>query len=161
MIRRSCLSLLALFFVLGASDGSGPSDKDANAETLRRFVQDVFLGDESATRSLLSDDFVFHGKTPLRGPAEMLGLAEQLNAAFADQKYEVQDLIANSDRGAMRWKWTAIHRGEYFGINATGAKVSTWGIVVVHFKNGRITDAWEQWDTAALRAQLEAASKKR
>jgi predicted ester cyclase len=47
-----------------------------------------------------------------------------MRRAFPDLHYQIEDIIATDDTVVMRVKMTGTHRGELFGLPATGRRVS-------------------------------------
>jgi predicted ester cyclase len=48
--------------------------------------------------------------------------------------------------------------GSFLGIPATGKKVTATGMSVQRFADGKIVEAWDNWDQLSLMAQLGAFS---
>ena len=49
-------------------------------------------------------------------------------------------LAAEDDHVLIRFTVTAVHRGDYKGIPATGEPISFWGTTVARMENGKIVD---------------------
>ena len=44
-------------------------------------------------------------------------------APFPDQRFSIQDLLADGDRVCMTWYWSATHKGDLPGFPATGNRI--------------------------------------
>lgn len=98
--------------------------------------------------------------------AEELFAPEQAEAArqeaadfrrgFPDVRSTIEDLIAEGDRVAARWRARATHRGEYVGVPPTGNEVEFTGISVYRIEGGRIAESWTVEDELSLMRQIGA-----
>jgi steroid delta-isomerase-like uncharacterized protein len=98
--------------------------------------------------------------------AEELFAPEQAEAArqeaadfrrgFPDVVSTIEDLIAEGDRVAARWRARATHRGEYVGVPPTGKEVEFTGISVYRIEGGRIAESWTVEDELGLMRQIGA-----
>jgi steroid delta-isomerase-like uncharacterized protein len=77
--------------------------------------------------------------------------------AFPDLHVTVDDLVAASDKVLVRFSCRGTHRGDFLGKPGTGKSVTTSGITVMKFKNGKIVEDWTQWDTLKLLQDLGIA----
>lgn len=78
----------------------------------------------------------------------------QAEAAFPSYEIEVQDIIADDDRVAVRGTFRGVHRGTFAGIPATGRDVSAGLMIIYRIAGDRIVEHWMQFDGAALMTQL-------
>jgi predicted ester cyclase len=98
--------------------------------------------------------------------AEELFAPEQAEAArqeaadfrrgFPDVVSTIEDLIAEGDRVAARWRARATHRGEYVGVPPTGKEVEFTGISVYRIEGDRIVESWTEEDELGLMRQIGA-----
>jgi steroid delta-isomerase-like uncharacterized protein len=79
-----------------------------------------------------------------------------MQRAFADRAVAIEDAIVESDRIALRWRITAVHVGEFFGLPPTGQRISQVGIIMARVADGQIAETWEVTDDAGLLRQLGA-----
>lgn len=77
-------------------------------------------------------------------------------AAFPDQWWQIEDLIAEGDRVVARTTMTGTHRGDFFGIPATGRAVTLSGVHIMRIADGRIAEHWGNNDDLGLMRQLGA-----
>jgi len=82
---------------------------------------------------------------------------EQARKAFPDLHAQIDELIIADNVIVARLTWSATHRGEIFGIPATGRKWSYVGTGIFRLHAGKIQDAWIMGDTQELWRTLGAA----
>jgi len=68
----------------------------------------------------------------------------------------IEDLIAEGDKVVARVTMTGTHSGDFFGIPATGKKVSFTGVYIVRIAEGKIVEHWGEEDSVSLLQQLGA-----
>ena len=93
----------------------------------------------------------------LRGPAALKRVVTMYRAAFPDIRMIVDDVIASDDKVVLRWHSEGTHRGELAGLAPTGVHGSTTGISIDRWQDGKIVEAWVEWDNMGLARQLGAA----
>ena len=102
--------------------------------------------------------------------AEELFVPEQAEAArqeaadfrrgFPDVVSLIEDLIAEGDKVAARWRARATHRGEYVGLPPTGREVEFTGISVYRIEGNRIAESWTIEDELGLMRQIGAVAER-
>lgn len=81
---------------------------------------------------------------------------------FPDQRFEIQELIAEENAVVMTWLWTGTHLGDIPGFPATGRQMKMSGMTVYYFKGDRISGHWQVADRMGIFQQLhQAASEKK
>jgi steroid delta-isomerase-like uncharacterized protein len=105
---------------------------------------------------ILSPDIRFRGSIGVeaRGRDEFREYVARIRAAFPDFHNQVDGLIAEGDRVAARLSYTGTHRGELFGIAATGARVTYTGFAWFTMRDGLIAEAFVLGDLETLRQQI-------
>ena len=92
------------------------------------------------------------------------GQAQGLNAvkqffttfftAFPDVQFEINDIIAEGERVAIRFTWTGTHRAMFLGITITDRHVVVPGIDIFQIANGKIAEVRVAFDRLELIEQL-------
>jgi predicted ester cyclase len=77
-----------------------------------------------------------------------------LFAAFPDQKWTIEELIAEGDKVVNRFTWRGTHQGNFLGIAPTGSQVEVKGVVIDRFADGKIADTRILMDNLGLMQQL-------
>ena len=122
--------------------------------TIRRFYDEVLnQGQLSVIDDLCTPDFVDH--TPAQGhSANLDNLKQQITAwrgAFPDLRVAVDELIADGDSLAVRITWEGTHQGEFMGMAATGKRIRSSGVDILHLHKGKVREAWHYGGDSALR----------
>ncbi len=130
-----------------------------NKAIVRRFCEQVLVKRNLAiVDELLTEGFVDH--TPGFGlPPNRDGFRQSMvmvHAAFPDLEFEIEDLIAEGDRVAMRSRVTGTHKGEIAGIQPTGNRVSVNTIHIFRIASARIAENWDIADLLGLMQQIGA-----
>jgi steroid delta-isomerase-like uncharacterized protein len=81
--------------------------------------------------------------------------------AFPDREDHVEEIIAEGDSVAMLWRITGTHRGNFYGIPATGKPVDFLEIGYFRMAQGKIAEGWFMADEAGLLRQLGQPLPKR
>jgi predicted ester cyclase len=74
--------------------------------------------------------------------------------AFPDQRVAVDDLLAESDRVAVRFTLRGTHLGELLDLAPTGRRVTVPGVAIYRIAGGRIAEGWVGFDALGLLEQL-------
>ena len=74
--------------------------------------------------------------------------------AFPDARFEIEDLLADGDRVAVRYTMTGTHGGAFMGIAPSGRKVSRASMAVFRIARGKIAEGWVIADQSGLMQQL-------
>jgi len=76
--------------------------------------------------------------------------------AFPDLCVTADDMIAEEEQVATRFRATGTHRGEYLGVAATGRRFAIGGTLFSRFDGGKLVEEWHLDDTYELMQQLGA-----
>lgn len=128
-----------------------------NQTLVRRFFDEMCnqrklnIADE-----LFASNHVYHDpQTPTGpGPEGMKQVISIYQAAFPDARWSVLETIGAGDDIITRWKGTGTQKMELQGIPATGKFVAVEGIWIHRFKNNKIAESWNAWDTLGMLQQL-------
>jgi steroid delta-isomerase-like uncharacterized protein len=133
---------------------------EQNKALLQRWFEEVWnQGKSEAIDELLAQDSVIHGLVdasgqPVRGLGPFQEYHNQFCGAFSDLHVSLEDLVAEGDRVVARCNVRGKHTGESLGFAATNAPIEFEGIVIVRIKDGKIVEAWNQFDFQAMKKQL-------
>ena len=79
-------------------------------------------------------------------------------AAFGDVHVEVNQTIVEGDRVVERHSATAVHKGEFLGLKATGKRVHWTENHIYRIVDGLIAEAWSEVSFHDLMAQISSAA---
>lgn len=117
---------------------------------------DISRGDRSVAERIIHPDFFDHTNPPgmQEGIAGHKAIVTLVRGAFPDLNWGIDDLVAEGDKVVARTTMTGTHLGEFFGIPATGKKVSMYGVHVLRIADGKIAEHWGSNDDLGLMRQL-------
>jgi len=129
-----------------------------NNEIVERFEVAFGANDVAVIDELCDPDLVDHNPVPDQkaGLAGFKDTIAMYKSIFPDSEITLQHVVGEADLVATHWTVTGTHQAEFFGVPATGRKVSVEGMNVYRLAGGRITDVWTQFDGLDLMGQLGA-----
>ncbi|MFD9316610.1 ester cyclase [Streptomyces sp. NPDC060053] len=135
-------------------------DEQLYAATARRFFETIGTrGELPALDSLMAEEYHDHdpaNEQDTMGMDAMRREIEMWRGGF-DLAFSLDDQIEQGDRVCNRWTWSGTHKGDFMGIPATGKRVTMTGTTVFRCReDGKIAEAWWQYDRLGLMAQLGA-----
>ena len=132
------------------------------AAFMRRWFEEVWnKGREEAIDEMFAEEGVANGLVdesgqPLRGPAGFKPFFRKFREAFPEIEVVVEDAIAEGDRVAARCTVRGRHRGDSLGFKATDSPVEFTGMTFVRISDGKIVEAWNNFDFMTMFQQLGA-----
>lgn len=112
--------------------------------------------DEAAARDILHPDFRFRGSLgpEKRGLDGFISYLRQIHAALAGYTCNIEEIIEEGARAAVRLRFAGVHQGPFFGMAATGREIAWTGAAFFGTAEGRITELWVLGDVDAVKVQL-------
>jgi len=135
---------------------------EENKALMRRWFEEVWnKGRAEAIPEMFADEGIAHGLSddpanPLRGPAGFLPFHTQFREAFPNIEVVVEDQLAEDDLVATRCSVRGKHTGDSLGFAATQSPVEFTGITITRIKDGKIVEAWNNFDFMKMYRQLGA-----
>lgn len=133
-----------------------------NKALLRRWFDEVWnKGRAEAIDEMFAADGVAHGLSddpehPIRGGGGFKPFHQTFRGAFPDIEIVVEDMIAEGDKVVARCSVRGKHAGDNLGIAASNAPVEFTGIAIVQIRNGKIVEAWNNFDFMRMNKQIGA-----
>ena len=93
-------------------------------------------------------------RLPIRGPRDYRPFYEAFRQGFPNLKVIIEDMVAEGDKVAARCSVRGSHEGEFLGRAATQSPVEITGITIVRIYNGKIVEAWNNFDFMTLYKQV-------
>ena len=127
---------------------------------LHRWFEEVWTQRrESTIDELMADNYVSHG---LPGPdgREVQGrdafkpFFRHYCQAFPDLRIDVEDVLVDGDRVAVRCSVTGTHTGPGVAAGPTNKPATFTGMSIVRIENGKIAEAWNTFDFLSMYKQL-------
>jgi steroid delta-isomerase-like uncharacterized protein len=134
-----------------------------NSDLIRQWFEEVWnQGREQTIDDLCAKHAVGHGQTPdgsdLVGPDHFREFWKAFRAAFTSIRVEIHQTIEEGEMVIARWTITMQHSGPFLGIAPTAKRITATGMSMMRFVDGKIVEAWDNYDQLALMAQLGAFS---
>jgi steroid delta-isomerase-like uncharacterized protein len=95
------------------------------------------------------------GDGPIVGPEAFKAVHRNFCGAFPDIHVDIEDMVAEGDMVAIRWRATMTHLGDHLGFPASGRKGALAGSSFIRVNGGQIVEGWNQMDLQALFQQLQ------
>ena len=129
-----------------------------NKAIVRRFIDEAFVkGNPDALDDLVSEDF-----TPRTWPSVDPGVeglkrtVTRMASGLSDVRFDVEDMIAEGDRVAVRLTANAVHEGDFMGVPAAGKGYTISEIHIFRLADGKIAEHWHVADMLGMMRQLGA-----
>lgn len=113
-------------------------------------------GDLDAFEDLLQPDAVIHAPLGLSTTSaeEEKAVWRDGLAAMPDLRHDVQEVLVDGDVEMARVVVTGTMKTSFAGVEGTGRSFRIDQAVITHLRDGKVVEAWEIADVAALRAQV-------
>lgn len=128
---------------------------EQNKAIVHRFFEELNL---TVVDELYVPDYVHHDPSLppefQRGRDAYKQLVTMFHTGFPDIKVTVEDLVAEGDKVVARWTWRGTNQGEFQGMPPTGKQVTGSGISIHRIAEGKIAEAWVNFDALGMLQQL-------
>src|SRR5262249_49826068 len=129
---------------------------ERNKAIVRRFKEAQGTKDEAAAmKEVLAPNYKRWraGFEHIGGNARDQGFpppGSYLRGAFPDRTDTIEQIIAEDDKVGMLFKVRGTHKGNFYGIEATGKSIDVYELGIFRLANAQITEAWFLGDDAGL-----------
>jgi len=122
---------------------------EQNKKLAHRWLDEVWnKGRREVIRELFAKTGVYHrGANEYRGPEGFAHLYDILRADFSGFSIKSIVTVAEGELVCVHWSVDCLY-------NATRTPVNFTGTSIWRFKDGQIVEAWQNFDAAAIRAQV-------
>jgi steroid delta-isomerase-like uncharacterized protein len=118
-------------------------------EIINKGKLDMF-NDSNFTR-----DIVIHASpTDVVGINSVRAYYANYLTGFSNITFIIKDVFGQGDKLVKHWNFSGTHTGVFFGIPATGKKVSIDGVTLVRMSNGKIAEERDFFDNLDFMTQL-------
>jgi len=134
---------------------------EENKATVRRLLEEGFSqGHTEVVDEVLNPNFVCYDPNSesgeIRGSETIKGEIEYFRNAVPDLTYTIEEQIAEGDKVVTRYTVSGTHQGEFFGIGATGERITMSGIMIDRLEDGKMVEEWPEYDLLGVIRQLGA-----
>ncbi len=129
---------------------------DPRESVVFRWLAAGDAGDLDAFDELLHPDVIIHAPLGLSTTSadEEKAVWAQALAAMPDLRHEVQEVLVDGDVEMARVVVTGTMRQSFAGVPTAGGSFRIDQAVITHLRDGKVAEAWEIADVAALQAQV-------
>jgi predicted ester cyclase len=135
------------------------TDQERNKQRYRDLIERAVnrRNPDSAWDAVLPNYCAFDPSLPRKpGPEGVAQVFDALRTAIPDMHYIVDEVIAEGNLIAARWRITGTVEGSLYGIRGKGRRVEIRGMSFDRFEDGGMIEGWVQWDLYGLLTQLGA-----
>jgi steroid delta-isomerase-like uncharacterized protein len=132
-----------------------------DAQTVaRRWFEEVWNARRyDAIEELMAPDALGHVEgQEIQGPAEFRKMQAMFLSALPDVRIEIEDVLGEGERAAVRWRASGTHGGDGFGFRATHAPFEVRGTTWMTVRNGQIVEGFDTWNLGGLLISLQSAA---
>ena len=131
---------------------------EENKALASKFLRMLELGEPSMADEIVAADYYNHdAPDPNIGLEGMKVFVAGFKKAIPDAQLKIAFQVAEGDKVVTRYAWSGTHQGEYFGIPATGKRVNWTAMVAFKIADGKISEAWLNYDLLGVMQQLGVA----
>jgi len=133
---------------------------EENKQLVCRWFDEVWnKGRADAIEEMFDENGIAHGLSddpanPIKGPKNYRPFHSMFRQAFTTMQIVIEDMVAEGDKVTARCSVRGKHEGDGLGIAATQLPVEFSGITIVRIANGKIVEAWNNFDFTAMNKQV-------
>ncbi len=130
---------------------------EENKALAQRWIEEAWnKGDLTIVEELIAPNYVLHDPTRpgLRGHEGIKQSVAMFRTAFPDLRFTIEDQVSEGDKVVIRYTVQGTHQGPLMGIAATGKRGTLTGIDIYRIADGKIEEAWSNWDTLGMLQQV-------
>ena len=130
-----------------------------NQELTRRVFEEMWNDQQrDLIDELYSEDLRSHGFGAEEGDLQTYKeWFDLITNAFPDIEFEVGEIFSDGEMVATTWTASGTHEGELMGIEPTGNASTVTGISVSRVEDGKIVEAWMNFDSLKMMQNIGAA----
>ena len=129
-----------------------------NKQVIERCFAAYCNDDMDVLDAAAAPDYTYHdpAQPAIRTWSEHKAQLRGLRQSIPDLRFEIDELLVDGDRVAVRWTMRGTHQGKLLGLPATGRAFETKGHSLYHLVDGRVAVAYSLSDLFGLQRQLAA-----
>lgn len=108
---------------------------------------------------LVAENFISHDwpKGTPAGTQSFKAFYSKIKVTLPDASYHTEDIIAENDKVAVRWRLQGTQEGDFEGIAATGKPITLNGIAIYRIADDKVQERWVFTDLQLLLQQVDSA----
>ncbi len=132
---------------------------NTNQQTMTRWITEMWGGgDLSLVDQFTSADYVYRapGQDDVQGAKALKDLVTFYRTVFPDLSNVIAEQIVAGDTVVTRGTTRGTHKAPLGNVPASGRAVAVAFVLISKFKNGKIAEEWEIFDSLGLMQQIGA-----
>lgn len=148
-------ALILATLIATASTTAYAADAESNKQLYRDYLETVVNKRQpDAAGRFFAEGVIEHNPNLPQGLAGRLKFLGNVMAGFSDYHGEIQNILAEGDRLAVRVLWTGTQDGPFLGQPATRRKLRFTTADFFRIENGKIAEHWDVVDSLAYNVAL-------
>ena len=132
---------------------------EENKAVVRREMEELFnhTGNLDVADEIIDPNYASYEPTSgeTRGIEEAKQFAATYREAFPDLENTIEDMVAEGDKVVVRFRARGTHQGETEAFGPpTGKRMEITGITIKRLSEGKIVEAWTNFDALGMMQQL-------
>jgi steroid delta-isomerase-like uncharacterized protein len=131
---------------------------ERNKTIIRTFIEAVNEQDWDRLDDMVAEHFIRHshagGQPEVRSREELKTCLRREFETFPDARESLEDLLAEGDRVAARHRFRGTQLGAMGPYPPTGRVMTADYLAIYRVEDGRIAEAWVEWDNLSGLVQL-------
>lgn len=133
---------------------------EENKELVRRWLREFWSeGKYAVADEICTADYTVHDPHAPDTPPGRQGIkdyAHHFHQGFSGLTVTIEDLVAEGDRVAARWRAEGIHSGPLGPVPPSGRRVVIQGADTYRIANRQLAEAWTLYDRLGMLQQIGA-----
>lgn len=125
-----------------------------NKSIIRNLLDEVDRGNLAIVDECYAPSYTDHNPIAIPGlPTGLNGVKQAfrvLQSAFPDTSHVIEDIVAEGDKVVARISARGTHKGDLFGLAATGKGISMSSIAIYRMAGGKIVERWSEQSTSIM-----------
>ncbi len=133
------------------------SAQERNKDVIRRLIEEVYNEDNlKVVEQLIAPDIFDHAAVPehQHGIDGFKHVMEWVRTFSSDVHYDIDDMIAEADKVAVRMTQSGTHTGSVKGLPPTGKRFSVDYVHWFRLEDGKVAEMWAVRDDLSRLEQL-------
>jgi steroid delta-isomerase-like uncharacterized protein len=129
-----------------------------NITTIHRFIEEILnKGNLERLHEFISTEFILHSTSmvpEIKGLDAYRQFMSGTKSAFPDSHGTIEKIVSEGDMVAVVYQFSGTFKGELNGFPPNGKNFSIHPAIFVCFKDDKIVEIWEYYDSLAFYRQL-------
>jgi len=117
---------------------------ERNKEIMKKFETMINTADNELADELVASNAPFYtpaSPEPLYGGRGYLSIVHWMRKGFSDVRWNIKDMVVDSDKVAVKWDLTGTHDENFMGIEPAGKRISVCVMNFYYINNeGKVTN---------------------